>query len=397
VRLVLTATAYPPSIGGAQLLMHQLARQLEPQHAVEAVTQWTTNRTDWLLGTTLKAPRKPSTYSQDGVTVHQITLPETTRRRLAPLVLGYYAVQGMAVAHIATALAEEMEPFTGTAELIHNCRIGREGLSYASFQLARKKGIPFVFTPLHHPRWGTWLHRHFHRLYRQADAVIALTQGERKLLAGLGVDERRVHVTGMGPVLAEGGDGRRFREAHQLGSDPIVLFLGQKYAYKGTAALMSAVTEVWQKYPETRFVFIGPRTSYSRQLFGKQLDPRILELDAVNLQTKTDALAACTVLCVPSLQESFGGVYTEAWSLGKPVIGGDIAAVRSVIADGDDGFVVPQQPTIIAERLLWILKQPALAEAMGRRGQAKVIAHYTWPRLAEQTERVYEHVLRQGG
>jgi glycosyltransferase involved in cell wall biosynthesis len=56
-------------------------------------------------------------------------------------------------------------------------------------------------------------------------------------------------------------------------------------------------------------------------------DPRILELGSVDLQTKTDALEACTLLCLPSTQESFGGVYTEAWSFKKPVIGCDIPAV----------------------------------------------------------------------
>jgi len=30
---------------------------------------------------------------------------------------------------------------------------------------------------------------------------------------------------------------------------------------------------------------------------------------------------------------------------------------------------------------------------MGQRGQRKVNARYTWPRLAEQTEAVYERVL----
>lgn len=394
MNLLFTITAYPPSLGGAQLLTHQLARTLiEVRHAVRVVTQWDEHRTDWLLGTTLNAPRAARAYTVDGVPVQRLSLSAAARQRLRPWVLGYYAWQGPALARIAEVLAGEIKPWAEGVDLIHNCRIGREGLSYASFNVARERGLPFVFTPVHHPRWGGWLHRYYHQLYRQADAVIALTEVERQTLMTLGVDERRVFVTGMGPVLAQTGDGARFRAQHNLGDVPLILFLGQKYAYKGAATLLQAAPTVWRRFPEARFVFIGPRTADSRRLFARETDARILELDAVDLQTKTDALAACEVFCLPSSQESFGGVYTEAWSFGKPVIGCDIPAVRAVIEDERDGYLVLPQPGPLAERLLFLLEHPDIRRQLGQAGQAKVEARYTWPRLAEQTERVYAHVL----
>jgi glycosyltransferase involved in cell wall biosynthesis len=112
----------------------------------------------------------------------------------------------------------------------------------------------------------------------------------------------------------------------------------------------------------------------------------------VGLQLKTDALAACALLCVPSTQESFGGVYTEAWSFGKPVIGCDIPAVAEVITDGQDGYLVDQEPEQIAERVCHLLLNPAQAEAMGQAGQHKVEAEYTWQRIAERTEEAYHRV-----
>ncbi len=266
-------------------------------------------------------------------------------------------------------------------------------MSYASLRIARQHGIPFVFTPVHHPRWGGWWHRYYHHLYRQADAVIALTEAERQILVALGVDERRVFVTGMGPILAETHDGAQFRSQHELGVEPLVLFLGQKYAYKGVAALLEAAQLVWRRLPDTRFAFVGPRTPYSRRLFESVHDRRIIELDTVNLQEKTDALDACDVFCLPSSQESFGGVFTEAWSLGKPVIGCDIPATRAVIDDGQDGFLTASNSGAIAERLIYLLERPDLRAEMGQRGRAKMLAHYTWQKLAGQTEQIYHHTL----
>lgn len=393
MNLLFTLTAYPPFMGGGQLLMHQLARQLVARHAVQVVTQWDAPRTDWLVGTTLCAPRQARAYELDGIPVQRITLSGPTRRRLAPWVLAYYPLQRWALPRLAAALTGQVTPFAARADLVHNCRIGREGLSYASLAVARARGVPFVFTPLHHPRWGGWLHRHYHRLYREADAVIALTDAEKQTLAALGVDERRIFVTGMGPTLAEAGEGARFRARHGLGDAPLVLFVGLKHAYKGPAVLLEAARLVWRRNPEARFVFLGPRTSYSRRLFAAVDDPRVRELDMVDTQTKTDAYAACQVFCLPSTQESFGAVFTEAWSLGKPVVGIDIPAVRAVVDDERDGFLTPPRAGPLAERLGHLLEHPDLRAQMGERGRQKVAARYTWPRLAGMTEAVYRRVL----
>lgn len=373
--------------------LHQVARQLQRRHSVQVVTQWTTRRTDWLLGTTLLQPAASGAYELDGVTVHSLSLSLQTRLRIAPWVLAYYAIQTPALRCIAAAFAAELAPWAAAADVVHNCRIGREGLSYASLEVARNRGVPFVLTPVHHPRWGGWLHRHYHRLYRLADAVIALTEAERETLIALGVNADRIFVTGIGPILAEGQDAARFRSRYDLADDPLILFLGQKYRYKGLGALLNAAPIVWRRFPEARFAFVGPRTTYSRYLFARSTDNRVVEVDEVDLQEKTDALAACDILCVPSSQESFGGVFTEAWSLGKPVVGCDIPAVRQVIDNGWDGILVEQSPGAIADALVCLLESRSLLVDMGRRGKAKVESQFTWPRLAMKTEAVYRLVL----
>lgn len=392
MNLLYTLTAYPPFWGGAQLLMHGLARQLRRDHDVQVVTHWDTPRSDWLLGTTLNAPVDTRMYVVDGVPVRRIGLPLEARAALKPWVYGYWAAQGPAIERISRVVADRFVDLAETADLIHNCRIGREPLTAASLALARRRDIPFVLSPVHHPRWGSWLHRHYHRLYRAADAIVALTRGERDLLLDLGVDERKIAITGMGPDLAPTGDGAAFRAAHGLGQDPVVLFVGQKYAYKGVAALLQAARRVWERVPETRFVFIGRPTRETTALFSER-DRRVVNLDVVDLQTKTDAYAACDVFCLPSTQESFGGVYTEAWTFGKPVIGADIPAVRDVIADAVDGFICPQSAGSLAEHLLLLLNDAALRETLGAAGRRKVAEHYTWERIAARTEALYHRLI----
>jgi glycosyltransferase involved in cell wall biosynthesis len=194
--------------------------------------------------------------------------------------------------------------------------------------------------------------------------------------------------------LPANADPEDFKQRYQI-NEPMVLFLGQHYPYKGYQQLLQAASQIWQKIPETKFVFVGPRVGNSEQIYAQYQDPRIIRLGSVDLQTKTDALAACTLLCVPSTQESFGGVYTEAWSFAKPVIGGDIPAVAEVISQGVDGFLVPQESQSIAETICQVLLDNNLAASLGIAGQRKVEEKFTWQRLAEKTEQIYRDLLAQ--
>jgi glycosyltransferase involved in cell wall biosynthesis len=331
----------------------------------------------------------------EGRPVHLIQPSISERLRNLPFILGYYPFQTRAAARLGSVLARHLWRSVGRVELVHNVRSGREPLSVASLQLARSQGVPFVFTPNHHPRWVGWRYRVYLDLYRRADALIALTQHEKAALVRLGASADRVHVTGIGPVLAPEADGQRARQKYNL-SGRYVLFLGQKYPYKGVQALLEAAPRVWQHHPDVIFLFVGPRTRHSGALFRHVHDPRLRELGTVDLQDKTDLLAACEVVCVPSSQESFGGVLVEGWASGKPVVAGPAPASAEVIADGVDGFFVPEQaPGAIAERLSWLLGDPDRAAAMGRRGQHKVAERFTWERLAASTQAIYASLVQK--
>lgn len=392
MNLLYTSTAYPPSHGGAQSLIHQVARQLLNRHRIQVVSYWDSNRTDWLLGTTIRVPSISRDYVIDEVSVHLLGLSRRDKMRIAPFMLVYYPLMRLALPKISACIKELLHPYATQADLVHNVRIGREGLSYASFQVARQHGIPFVLTTVHHPRWVGWRYRAYIKLYTLADAVIALSEGEKQLLMMSGVPEERITVTGVGPTIAAQVHPEKFLRDWQI-DGPMILFLAQHYRYKGYRQVLQAVRSVWQKVPEAHFVFMGAAVGQSEREFVAYQDRRIHRLVKPTLQEKTDALAACTLLCVPSTQESFGASYTEAWSFGKPVIGCNIPTVASVIADGIDGYLVKQTPDQIAERICDLLLHPTQAQQMGAAGRRKVETKYTWSQIAERTERAYQKAL----
>lgn len=388
----ITITAYPPSTGGAQVHTFELVSALVNLGNRASVTAfWHTVRSDWLLGTTLRAPLEPK-WNHLGQQVERPVLSLPRRLAHIPLLPFHYPFPTLTTPILSKLLQPGLEATIPLdAQLIHHVRIGREILAHASLAIARRRGIPFVLTPLHHPRWTGWRYREWIRIYREADLVFALTNREKSELESLGVAPSRIVVTGIAPVLPN--------SLPQLTSNPppsSILFLGQHYEYKGWRALLQAAPIVWRTHPEARFVFAGPDVGNSAKAF-RDLEPRIEKLGKVDEDTKVRLLRDCTMLALPSTQESFGGVFTEAWTFGKPVLGCPIPAVSELVQDGVNGLLRPQTPEALAEGIRWILDHPKEAERMGDAGRALVQEKFTWPAIAGKVQQAYLDVIDRVG
>jgi glycosyltransferase involved in cell wall biosynthesis len=158
--------------------------------------------------------------------------------------------------------------------------------------------------------------------------------------------------------------------------------------------LLAAMPRVWQERPDARFAFLGPRTPETRKLFSRLNDARVMEKDRVPEAEKQSALAQCAVFCLPSRQESFGSVFTEAWTFGKPVVGGNIPAIAELIDAGVNGSLVGEEPEELAQALLALLQDPAQARRFGEAGRRKVAEKYSWDAVIRAVEGAYAQVLK---
>jgi trehalose synthase len=104
-------------------------------------------------------------------------------------------------------------------------------------------------------------------------------------------------------------------------------------------------------------------------------DPLIIgDLEVNSFQSGAD------VIIQKSIREGFGLTVTEAMWKGKPVIGGNCGGIRRQIRDGVNGFLV-SDVTFCAQRMVTLLKDPALAVRMGRAARESVRKDYLMPRL----------------
>lgn len=266
----------------------------------------------------------------------------------------------------------------------------------AALRLAREWGVPLAFTPASAP--DVWKDRAaVLDVCRQADAVFVLTEAERRMLLGEGVDEAALHIIGQGAHLASGQNPRRFREAHGI-TGPVVLFLGRKMRSKGYALLLEAARTVWRRHPDAHFVFIGPRWDEDcEELFSRHADPRIVELGMVDEAEKADALAACDVFCLPSTVDVFPLVYVEAWTSGKPVVGSTFMGGAEVVRHGVDGLIAEPRAEAVADAVARLLDDRELAATLGAEGRARAEREFGWDVVADRIDAVYTTLTAPSG
>ena len=237
-------------------------------------------------------------------------------------------------------------------------------------------------------------------------AVIANTEHEREFIEATCVPRPVCRAVGVGvnPESFERRDGRAIRERYGLGSDPVVGYVARLQPDKGVIRLLEAMRSVWQKKPSARLLLAGHRFkpgSETDQILQATLDSlsssdraRVTIVEGFSEDDKPSIFEACDVFAMPSIAESFGIVYLEAWLCGKPVIGARIGAVQCVIEDGTDGFLVdPNSPRELTEAILRLIDDPELCRRLGQRGREKTLARFTWSKVTDAVEAIYADAI----
>jgi UDP-glucose:(heptosyl)LPS alpha-1,3-glucosyltransferase len=94
---------------------------------------------------------------------------------------------------------------------------------------------------------------------------------------------------------------------------------------------------------------------------------------------------------LPTSYESFSLVSFEAAASGVPVLATPVHGVRELIVDGQNGFVITQEPGLIAARLGELAADPALRKRLGEAARRAALAFDT-SRMVAEHHKLYERL-----
>ena len=257
----------------------------------------------------------------------------------------------------------------------------------------RSAGVPYVCAPngtgpvIERRRLQKWAYDRLigSRDLPGAQAVIAVTDAERRQLEAFGVPADRIRVV-PNPVdldehaapVARG----RFRAAHRLGTCPVVLFLGKLTPRKRVDVLIDAFAS--GVGANARLVIagndMGAGPALVNQARARGVADRVTFTGLLSAEFRLEALADADVVV--------------ALLVGTPVVVADDSGCGEIIRQTGGGIVAPLgNAAALADAIRHLLVAPDRWRQSASDAAIQVRSRFSGAAVAEQLDAVYRDVL----
>lgn len=267
---------------------------------------------------------------------------------------GAHAVAFRASAHIATQdalLREEFEMFGLRAQPIYEPMIERELQEYAA-----------------------------------ADYVQVISSFARRSFLEQGVPAERLILAHVGVDITEVAGVPRVKRVGPLRA----LYLGHVSLRKGVHYLLQAAHSLPSGTVEVSLV--GGAAPDGKLLMERFARPGEWK-GSVGRERLASVFAEHDVLVLPSIEDGFGAVISEAMAAGLPVIATTNTGGPDTVEEGVTGYIVPPRSSeALASALMKLADDPARCEEMGRAAAAAMRARRTWNDFADEMLKLYSQL-----
>ena len=184
---------------------------------------------------------------------------------------------------------------------------------------------------------------------------------------------------------------------------PIMVQVSRFDPWKDPLGVVDAYRLVKEQVPELQLIMIGPTAADDPEglgFFEKTArrageDPDVHLITNFKGMTDREVNAVQTLASVvvqKSTREGFGLSATGSLWHGKPVIAGRAGGLTLQVLDGETGFLIDSTEDC-ADRALRLLRDPSLAEEMGRRAREHVRDNFLITRVLRDNLLLYRRVL----
>lgn len=251
---------------------------------------------------------------------------------------------------------------------------------YAGLRLARRLGLPALAT--YHTLFEEYFHHYVPLLPRRVtgivarrfsraqcnavDQVIAPSEAMQARLRAYGVSSPiEVLPTGIPMQAFAHGQRRRFRHAHGIPDDRlVVLFVGRVAHEKNIAFLFDVIERTRTTLPQLLLVIAGEGpagASLQRGLEARGLSEAVRFIGYLDrAESLPDCYAAADLFVFASRTETQGLVLLEAMAAGLPVLALACMGTRSILAPERGARIAPDNIAGFAQQLCRLLQDEAL-------------------------------------
>lgn len=162
-----------------------------------------------------------------------------------------------------------------------------------------------------------------------------------------------------------------------------IIFLGRLTPKKNPIALVYAFSIVSKHMPNARLEILGDgelKKELQTLIKTLHLEEKVTLVGVVNKKTAFEHLSKASVYAQHSVtslqgdQEGFPVSLAEAAAHGLPIVSTIHSGITENVIDGETGFLVQEYNfEAMAEKIIFLLKNPDTAKAMGKAGRLRIL------------------------
>lgn len=235
----------------------------------------------------------------------------------------------------------------------------------------------------------------FNWLLARARPLVTISQANAQRLRMLGLPSPMVILPGVDPV--------RFTPPLEPPPPPLALLtVGRLMPRKGVDTVLRALPALLPEFANLHYIVAGDgpdRLRLERLARELRVSHAVEFLGWISDEELPDLYRRAHVFVMPTREEpeqasieGFGIVFLEASASGLPVVAGRSGGAVEAVRDGETGLLVPpNDPGVLAQALLRLLRHPELRRQMGTTGRQWVEEKMNWDRAARE----FEALLRE--
>lgn len=162
---------------------------------------------------------------------------------------------------------------------------------------------------------------------------------------------------------------------------------------KGHQYLFRAFAEVKRVMPEAELICVGNyRPDFRRE--RPRWEGTFTHYPNLPHQVLAALLTECTAFVLPSVEEGFARVLSEAMAAGLPIVASYESGATTLIQNGVEGFIVsPRDPRQIAEALIRLAQNHDVNQRMGEAARLRGAERNTWQDYGDRLLAEYQRRL----
>lgn len=231
---------------------------------------------------------------------------------------------------------------------------------------------------------------------RNLALYVTVSEKDRSMLFQSGIPEDKIELiyNAVNTTLPK-LEPNFLRTQLNLPSDALIcLAVGRLVHIKGYDVLIEAMKEAAAEIPNLVAVIVGEgeiRDELTRQIEATGLNGRIILPGYFPRESILSALDSCDIFAMPSRYEGTPIALLEAGSLACPIIASNAGGMPELVSHEEHALLVtPEDPHALAQALIRLAKDRALAKRLGENAQIRVREKFSLENQVTATMNAYQ-------